>query len=116
TFNPVSPGSVTAAPIEGGSELSGVSCPSSSQCTAVDVIGRERTFNPTSFGSQIPVPISTFQLNAIDCLSPSQCTAVDQAGQEATFDPTNPPASPNPQGVDSNGGLTSVSCVSTASQ
>lgn len=93
----------------------GVSCPSASQCTAVDISGNEVTFDPASgtvnpAGSR-PAPGGS-PLNAVSCPAASQCTAVDDSGREVTFDPVS--GAVNAAGtrrIDSRS-LTSVSCPS----
>jgi hypothetical protein len=126
TFNPTSPGTPTPVTIGNGmSIVTGVACPSTSQCTAVDTEGEEETFNPNSPGTRTLVPIVIGSpLNAIACPSTSQCTAVGSeidgslnalAGREVTFNP-NSPGTPTPV-TDSGGyggyGLLSVACPST---
>lgn len=71
--------------------MTGVACPSSSQCTAIDSAGKEVTFNPSS-----PADWSVYAvdpghtLEAVACPTTSQCTAVDDRGREVTFDPQSP--------------------------
>src|SRR5437899_9699842 len=53
--------------------LEGVSCPSTTQCTAVDAVGQEVTFNPTSPGTPTTVTVdSGQQLRAVACPTTSQ--------------------------------------------
>jgi hypothetical protein len=82
--------------VDRGTRLSGVACPSSRQCTAVDAAGRDVTFDPTSPGSPTPHRIdSSLGTNgdvmiAVACPSTRQCTAIDNSVHEVTFDPTSP--------------------------
>lgn len=67
-----------------------MACPSAGQCTAVDEIGREVTFDPGAPGTPIPVTVDNQdQLSAIACPSATQCTAVDENGLAVTFDPVS---------------------------
>ena len=72
--------------------LTGVSCPSRTQCTAV-THESEVTFDPTSgtingAGVQIVDPTGN-PLTGISCVSTSECTAIDTGGNEVTFVPAN---------------------------
>ena len=72
-----------------------VSCPSATQCTAIDTIGREVTFAPAS-GATTSVPRIVddgSRPQALACPSVTECIAVDSDGREVTFDPTS--SSPN---------------------
>jgi hypothetical protein len=74
----------------GNPQVTAVSCPLVSQCTAVDSVGQEVTFAPGS--SQQPAPTTVDPGNgvhAVACPSPVQCTAVDDR-REVTFDPLSP--------------------------
>jgi len=94
-------------------KLDAVACPSTSECTAVDLAGRQVTFDPTSPGTPTPTTIdSTNPLYGVACPSASQCTAID-SGQEVTFDPTSP-GTPTPTTIDSTNGLEGVACPSTS--
>jgi hypothetical protein len=108
TFNPSAPGSPTPTTIDGANGLSGLACPSVSQCTAVDRGGREVTFDPRAPGTPTAVTVDQPYLVSIqpggslppqqaytsvagvDCPSVAQCTVVDSGGREVTFDPTAP--------------------------
>jgi hypothetical protein len=89
--------------------LTGVKCPSSGQCTAVDGEGRELTFSPGASGLQPATTLDTAALTALDCPSGGQCTAVDTTGSEVTFDPTSP-ASASPTAIDPGVSLHAVAC------
>jgi hypothetical protein len=100
----------------GGETLSAVACPEQTQCTAVDQVGQETTFNPTasSFAGS-PVLVDTGgDLTSVACPSNEQCTAVDVTGDEVTFNPRSP-GTPKLENVDPQGGTArlSVSCPST---
>ena len=106
----------------GGEGLSGVACPSSTQCTAVDSNGGEVTFDPTS-----STPTSTVHtvdsnpggrgggqdLNGVACPSSTQCTAVGGNGGEVTFDPTSSTPNSTLHTVDSGQFLHGVACPSS---
>jgi hypothetical protein len=129
TFDPASPGSATAAVIDGSHTLNSVACASSAQCTAVDDNGYEVTFDPVSEGAPSSMRIGhEFVSNeegtsrgylSIACPSTAQCTAVGDLvpqvkywkTQVVTFDPTS--ASP-PTPVETAIPLTSVACPSTS--
>jgi hypothetical protein len=98
-----------------GETLSAVACPLQTQCTAVDQVGQEVTFNPTaSTSSGTPVLIDTGgQLTSIACPSSTQCTAVDLTGDEVTFNPTSP-TTPTLENVDSQGGQGEVTGVAVS--
>lgn len=101
--------------------LSGVACPSTVQCTAVDARGQELTFDPASPGTPKPTTIDGISyLTAVACPSTSQCTAVDDFGYQVTFDPSSP-GTPTRTVLDENGDneyggedLTAVACPSVA--
>src|SRR5947209_3622354 len=93
--------------------LTAVACPTSAQCTAVDAVGNESTFDPAP-GSPAPVTarIDTNLtgsdppgVDALACPVVAECVAVDQNGQEVTFNPTAP-GKPAPALIDQsdNGG------------
>lgn len=66
-----------ASSVDPGAKLVDVSCPSATQCTAVDDTGHEVTYNPSSPGSPAVVPIATTeQLSGVSCPSTTQCTAL----------------------------------------
>ena len=83
----------TAIDHNGTQALTATSCPSSSQCTAVDRLGQEVTFNPQAPGAPTPVVLEPGAiLTAIACPSTSQCTAATSGGSAVTFDPHSPSA------------------------
>jgi hypothetical protein len=94
----------------GTSELKAVECPSTSQCTVIDQVDHEVTFNPSSPGSPSRATIDGTSSPPVSlaCPSMSQCTAIDAAGNEVTFDP-NSPGTPTvtPLGA---GGVDSLAC------
>jgi hypothetical protein len=123
TFNPRAPRRHSSArldPSGGGIHgsgtvvLAGVACPSVSQCTGVDSLGREFTFDPAAPGSPALNSVDSGQLFGVACPSVSQCTAVDNSGREVTFDPTAP-GTPSPIAIDGSTALDAVACP-TASQ
>src|SRR6202020_1887790 len=82
------------APVVGaiGPSLVAVTCPSVTQCTAVDPDGEQLTFNPASSRAATARRIepSFDPANAVvdvSCPATTQCTAVDVTGIEMTFDP-----------------------------
>jgi hypothetical protein len=87
-----------AAPVPiatGPVTLGSISCPSSVQCTAVDGIGREVTFNPGSPGITSTVPLTPAPpgstnsdwATSVACPSTTQCAAYFGFGQVVTFNP-----------------------------
>jgi hypothetical protein len=113
----------TYAP-QGNAAATAIACPSASQCTTVDYLGREVTFDPTNPGTPVPhvVEVGAY-FTAVDCPSTEQCTAVNIAGEAVTFDPTAP-ALGTPAPLDSSGppphypsdseSLTTIACPSTS--
>jgi hypothetical protein len=107
-------GLATPAPTTVNSDhgLSGVACPSAGQCTAVDYVGQQVTFNPAP-GTLIPTTVEAGGLSrGVACPSVSQCTAVG-GGDEVTFDPAAP-GTPTPTTVDSGHYLYGVACPSAS--
>jgi hypothetical protein len=118
--------------INGTNALFAVSCPSTSQCTAVDgnpsstpggapsgAPGHELTFNPASPGTPAATTISGGGLVSISCPSSTQCTGVDYGtADEWTFNPAST-VPPNPTTIvpivhsNSFTELESVACPST---
>ncbi len=80
------------APLGGQGYMDSVSCPTASQCTAVDWSGQELTFDPQNPGARIRhvIDAGTYgaQLTSVDCVSAQQCTAVE-SGYEVTFEPVS---------------------------
>jgi hypothetical protein len=70
--------------------LESVSCPSETQCTAVDDEGDEVTFDPLSLGSATIAGLEGDAFDSVSCPVADQCTAVDIGGREITFDPQAP--------------------------
>lgn len=99
--------------------LTSVACPSTTQCTAVDDWGQERTYNPAAPHASHSATVDPFaadtgqQLDGIACPSTTGCVAVDGGVREVTFNPLSP-GSPTPvkiyPRVDA---LYSVACPST---
>ena len=118
-FDPEDPGSPAPEPVDpAGATLAGVACPSSAQCTAIELNAYmsdpgEVTFDPTSPGSPAPFVIDTSSsgtLRAVACPSASQCTAVSGEGTEYTFAPASP-GTPTPTTLFSDDALVdSVAC------
>ncbi len=84
------------------------------QCTAVDSVGEEVTFDPTSATpNSTPHTIDSGRsLFGVACPSMTQCTAVDTNGGEVTFDPTSPTPNSTPHTIDSGRSLFGVACPS----
>jgi hypothetical protein len=108
----------TAATTSGGTlvdytgEIHQVFCTSGSQCTGVDNVGNEITFDPGSAGSG-PIPIDPANgLRTVACASSSVCVGGDGEGQIVTFNP-NTPNSSIYDGID-NLGFNGVSCPSAS--
>jgi hypothetical protein len=61
------------------------------QCTAVDDLGGELTFDPRTLVGPIPavprIALDPDSLTALACPSATRCTAVDDHGREVTFAP-----------------------------
>jgi hypothetical protein len=121
SFNPTNPGDPSPvavdhpAPIPGGGgalntnggSLSGVACPSLTQCTAVDSGGQEVTFDPSNPGTPTPV-YNLAPASDVACPSISVCVA--DGSQEKEFNP----ASPNTTTQAVSGGASGIGCPSTA--
>jgi len=97
TFNPMSPGThplvkVDHAPCRPvnrySCELTSVTCPSATQCTAVDIGGRAVTFDPASPGTPIVDMVAERTiLRGVACPSVSECVAVGGTVGAVVFDP-----------------------------
>jgi PASTA domain len=101
--------------IDPGNLIEGLACPSTSQCTAVDGVGDEVTFDPGSRSAGTRVTIDSDGLLAVACSSRTECTAVDAAGRQVTFDPAAP-GSPTPTTIDTQpdaGGFVAIACPAT---
>ena len=97
-------------PIPGN--LLSVSCPSDDQCTGVDILGREVTFDPASpSGAQVASMRGT-TLDSVDCLTTDECVGLTRTGTAFTFDPQAAhPQAGAIQAVDPGAGEpTAVSC------
>ena len=107
TFNPSSPGTLISGPVAidpffpGGTPDAAsagiLACPSTTQCTAVDINGGVGTFNPRSPGSPVSGEVTSGGNVGVACPSATQCTEVndgtftDTEGAGATtFDPASP--------------------------
>ena len=95
--------------------LTGVACPSTTQCTAVDFGGGEVTFDPRSgIPNSTPHTVDSGRiLTGVACPSTTQCTAVDQGGGEVTFDSRSTTPNSTTHTVDSGQSLSGVACPST---
>src|SRR5262249_6030939 len=90
------PGTPSATTLDTGTpdtpaEIGGVTCPTTSQCTAIDGTDAVITFNPTARSTPSKVVIDAgakIGLTALACPSATQCSAIRGAGKEITFDPT----------------------------
>ena len=96
TFDPASPQTAVRTPVSHYSDpLVAVSCPSDTQCTAIDPYFGELTFNPSSPTSNgTPTPIgdtsNNATLTAVACASDSRCVVTESNGDVVTFDPATP--------------------------
>ncbi len=64
-----------------------VSCPSSTQCTAMDGDGKDVTFNPSSPRGWSAYKVDPHGVAGVSCPAVNECVAVDGHGEEVTFDP-----------------------------
>jgi hypothetical protein len=111
-FNPSSPGVTQGNYIDQGQLTDAVSCPSTTECVAVDFEGGEITFTPGGAASP-PVTIdSEHEPLGVACPSVSQCTLVDASGDEVTFAPGGSAGAPVQIDATSGAALDSVACVS----
>jgi hypothetical protein len=97
-------------PIPGN--LLSVSCPSDDQCTGVDILGQEVTFDPASPSGAQVVSMRGTTLDSVDCVTDDECVGLTRTGTAFTFDPraAHPKASAA-QAVDPGAGEpTAVSC------
>jgi hypothetical protein len=96
--------------IDSGSELTGVSCPSSTFCVAVDNGGNAFTYTGTATQwSRTTLDPNQDDIASISCPDTKFCAAVDQAGNTYTYNgySWNPP-----DNVDNGNEFTQVSCHS----
>lgn len=78
--------------VSSSGELQGVACPSVLQCTAIDLDGREVTFDPTAPTDSVATEIAgASSLDSIACASVAECVVVDSAG-DAFVGITPPPS------------------------
>jgi hypothetical protein len=114
-------GSTGPSPIDTtGNRLVSVSCPTATECTAVDQGAFKTTFNPQTGrpNAALTSNIDNGQsLQAVSCPTVSQCTAVDAHGVEVTFDPARGsdgvnPTSPNVIDQRTDNLLVGVDCTS----
>ncbi len=91
--------------------LSGIACPSRTQCTAIESGSSEVTFDPTTgvvnAAGAPPIDTTNNALTGIACVSTTECTAVDDGGNEITFDPIT--------GQQNSGGLQSLEAAAATS-
>jgi hypothetical protein len=95
------------------SSMSAVSCPSSSQCTAVDYRGMEATFDPAAPIGWSAYVVDSVPLDDVSCPTVGECVAVDDRGREVTFDPREA-SSPRSHAIDLGKTLQSISCPSVS--
>lgn len=98
--------------------MSGVSCPTRTQCTIIESGFREVTLDPTTGtinGAGVSaIDVTGNPLTSVSCVSATECTTVDSGGNEMTFDPTTGNVIANGSvNVDSSG-LRAVSCLVTS--
>jgi hypothetical protein len=74
-----------------GNRLTGLSCPTAGQCTAVDSGAFEVTFNPQNGKVNAAGTNNKLEngqsLRSVSCPDITQCTAVDSGGSQVTFNP-----------------------------
>jgi hypothetical protein len=91
----------------GETDLSGVSCTSSSFCVAVDSYGHALTYNGARWTKRVAVVPSPYHLWDVSCSSPSFCLAGSDDGA-AIYDGTTWSIAPSPPG------LVGVACQSSS--
>jgi hypothetical protein len=122
-FNPANAEAASTTPIDNSlGEPSGLSCPSTTQCTSV-AGGDQYTFAPADSAGQLtaitpkPITTGTESYTTLSCPSTTQCTALADltgtAGDAITFNPKNP-SEVTPTKIDSSSAPTSISCPSTS--
>lgn len=105
------PSFLNAAYVDSG--LVDLACPISTQCVAVDSVGREVAFDPADPGAWSAYAIDgRHALTGVSCPAASRCVAVDGRGNEITFDPAEIGAAPQRYVIDPGRSLASVSCPS----
>lgn len=128
TFDPTNPGTPTPTELPNRFPRSSLTtnkvlaCPSVSQCTVVDNVGQQVTFDPAPpAGSPAPTPVrirSGASLPSVACPATDQCSAVDALftpnftvdGGVITFNPDSP-GTPARSKIDEHG-LSRVDCPS----
>lgn len=116
--NPTGGAGAWSAPasIDGGSSLTGISCPSPSLCVAVDGRGNVVTSTDPTGGPASWTAANVDGANlisAVSCASSSWCVAVDTQGNVLTStNPTGGASAWSAANVDDSRELTSVSCPS----
>jgi hypothetical protein len=75
--------------VDSGNQLADVSCPSHTQCTGVDELGREVTFNPLAGEvlNDTQVDPSGTRLLGVGCPSTRICATIDRHGHTLIFNP-----------------------------
>ena len=122
-FNPSNAGAASTTPIDNTlGEPSGLSCPSTTQCTTV-AGGDEYTFAPADSAGQLTaitpeqITTGTESYTLVSCPSTTQCTALadvtSTGGEALTFDPKIV-SKVTPTAIDSGNTPTSISCPSTS--
>ncbi|HTT86716.1 MAG TPA: hypothetical protein VMF60_05085, partial [Acidimicrobiales bacterium] len=90
------------------SGITGVSCPTTSSCTAVDAVGQVLTYNGTHWSAPTGIDGST-RLVAVSCPTTSFCAAIDDAGNALIYTGTWSTAS----SMDGSNTLVGLSCASS---
>jgi hypothetical protein len=115
----VTPTWSTPADVDGWDVLTGVSCPSTSLCAAVDGAGHAVVSTDPTAGAptwSAPTQIDSNGLEGVSCVYPSLCVAVDFSGEAViSTDPTAAtPTWSAPKDIDGSNNLRAVSCPSTS--
>lgn len=92
--------------------LTGIACPTFTECAAIDTRGREVTFNPRHPGRPRLAKLADRALDGIDCPSRVLCVAVGRGAEEVAFDPRDP-HTPTRLKLGGAGAITGISCPST---
>jgi Alpha galactosidase A/Alpha galactosidase C-terminal beta sandwich domain len=113
-----------AVAVDAGRSLSGISCPATGLCVAVDKSGGVLVSSDPAAGSGASWSRREIDggkaLNAVSCASPTLCVAVDATGDvllstdPAAGSPAGSAASWSTLEIDTGTALTSVSCASAA--
>jgi Alpha galactosidase A/Alpha galactosidase C-terminal beta sandwich domain len=116
------PGFSAAREIDGGTQLSGISCPSSGLCVAVDGAGRALVGTPPDGGATVGAWSAPFSIDAsagltsVACVSSALCVAVDDAGQALLSTSPRTVGSSSwsqPFAIPGAGALSAVACASS---